>query len=154
MSDPGLDVSVSHSHKIWIAAFARGRRIGIDIEKKRADYQFASIARDHFTKAESNFLALSENPIDVFFHIWTQKEAVTKALGLGLQIPLDLVEVEPDPQAGCRLISLNGVPAPNWHLKALNIDPDYKSALAIEGADATINFKFYEKSLVLETAPN
>ncbi|MEQ1879156.1 MAG: 4'-phosphopantetheinyl transferase superfamily protein [Bdellovibrionia bacterium] len=151
---PGLDVSVSHSHKIWLAAFARGRRIGADIERVRPEFDFSAIVRDHFVASERDEWERSNRNIDVFFHVWTQKEAVTKALGLGLQMPLTDIEVEADPRAGCGLIKLNGRACPEWHLKALAIDPDYKSVLAIEGADATVNYKFYEKSLVpLSSAP-
>jgi phosphopantetheinyl transferase len=152
LSVPGLDVSVSHSHKIWLAAFAQGRRIGLDLERVRPEFDFDSIVRDHFVESEKAKWRDSGCDLGVFFHVWTQKEAVTKALGLGLTMPLTDLEVEADPSCGARLIKLNGHNASSWFLKSLVIDSSYKSTLAIEGVDATINYRFYEKSLVFTPA--
>jgi 4'-phosphopantetheinyl transferase len=89
---PKVDISLSHSGD-WAIACARFKstptfRIGIDIEKVATpDLDILPIV---FTSAEQDLIQL--NPLN-YFRFWTAKEAVLKALGLGLTIDLRELEV-------------------------------------------------------------
>src|SRR5215472_15549004 len=55
-----VEFNVSHSDEIALLAFARGFRIGIDVEKVRSDFNPFEIAERFFSSAERK--ALSEVP--------------------------------------------------------------------------------------------
>lgn len=74
--------NISHSKEYIICAIAPFE-IGCDIEKIRDVKQ--SIANRFFTRDESNFVMDQ----DSFFRLWTLKESFVKAIGTGLNTPLN-----------------------------------------------------------------
>ncbi len=92
-SFPGFNIS--HSGSLAVVVISdQNPEIGVDIEKKH------SIKIEDFigqmTRNEQETIFNSENPLDQFFIYWTQKEAVLKAHGKGLSIPLRSFEVNED----------------------------------------------------------
>lgn len=94
---PGTDFNLSHTGE-WIAlAICPGNgRIGLDIETIDPTFPALEIAREFFLPEEC--LWLSQGPIKRFFQLWTVKEALMKATGLGMSLPPDriLVNVQAD----------------------------------------------------------
>lgn len=84
------DVHFNISHSGGYAALAFGNMpLGVDIECiKQANLR---VAGRFFLKEEYDYI--TEKPereqADAFFRIWTRKEAVVKAVGSGLRIPLN-----------------------------------------------------------------
>jgi len=89
-----LSFSMTHSGEMALFAFGYDREIGVDIEKI-GSHDYEEIAKRFFTETESErLLSLSDDKRAVFFYqLWTRKEAVLKAMGLGLTVPLNQVEV-------------------------------------------------------------
>lgn len=92
-------VNVSHSGDVVIVALAAQTPIGVDVEEidaRRAE----GAARVAFTARENR--AIAELPesvrLDAFFHAWTSREAVMKAVGLGFRLPRDAFDVSVDPR--------------------------------------------------------
>lgn len=108
------------SHTADLGALAIGWRcpIGVDVEQVRPVEQ--EVARHSFSLAEQAELSrLSpQDWLQGFYRCWTRKEAVIKALGLGLAQPLDAFDVTLAPDAPPRLLRLAGQPeAPSqWQL--------------------------------------
>lgn len=92
---PSYHFNCSHSYPFVLIGFSQGYPIGVDIEHVNELEGKIEIAQSFFTQEEYNCYkeAGSENP-STFFHFWTAKEAVIKALGKGLweasQVPLVL----------------------------------------------------------------
>lgn len=140
IQEPGADAvrfNLSHSHEIALIGIARGREIGVDVERIRpvlADWQ---IARRFFSPREA--ADLRSLPADVrteaFFSCWTRKEAYLKARGEGLSCPLDQFDVSLIPGAPPALLSTRGDPSEvsRWSLQALAPAPGYVAAIAVEG---------------------
>ena len=119
-------------------AVARGRRLGVDIERVRADAADERVAEQFFAPGEVAALgAFSESmrPL-AFFNCWTRKEAYIKARGEGLSLRLDQFEVSLAPGEPAALLSTSGDPqeSARWSLRALDTDPGYVAALAVEGS--------------------
>lgn len=90
-----LEFNLSHSQKSVIYAFCFKYAVGIDIEHPRNNCLIDAIVGRHFSKTEQNVLKGLSN-IErqfAFFRGWMKKEAIVKALGLGLHIPLSHIEV-------------------------------------------------------------
>lgn len=123
-----LQFNLAHSHDIAIYAFTLKHAIGIDIEKIQAQYTPA-IAKRYFTAKENADLA--DLPLvkraNGFYNIWSRKEAIIKAIGKGLSIPLCRFSVSLD-----RTSEAIELEHKTWQLIELKIDPNYQSALATD----------------------
>ncbi len=82
---PEFDVSVSHAGEHVVVAVARGPRIGVDVERIR-DVEVDELARSAFSIAEAAELAAlpAGERVGAFFSLWTRKESIVKALGVGI----------------------------------------------------------------------
>lgn len=76
--------NLSHSKDVVTYIISDKYEVGIDIEYKGKERSFVEIAKTCFTKDESYQVEISENKSAVFYKIWTAKEAVLKADGIGL----------------------------------------------------------------------
>lgn len=95
---PGIFFNVSHSGSMAAAAFSE-KEIGCDIEKIAC--HDISIAERFFTRKEVAFIVSAGDDAQLqarFVRIWTLKESIIKAAGLGLSLPLNSFEIIPPPQ--------------------------------------------------------
>jgi len=121
----GIAFNISHGDGVVALAFAR-RPVGVDLEAVRDNLAFNEIGRRFFQPDELRYLE-SGGGAEVrnrFFRLWTRKEAVLKALGVGLS---GLGEVSVlgdhvianDAQGGVMRIALRTLPGPPGHALAL-----------------------------------
>jgi len=129
--------SVSHSHGAALYAVARGREVGIDLERVRSDLPVMELAERFFARSETARIRSlpTASQAEAFFRSWTRKEAYIKALGGGLSIPLDRFDVtqaagEPGP-----VLAMRGDPSSTstWLVRELPAASGYVAALAVEG---------------------
>ncbi|WP_460021313.1 4'-phosphopantetheinyl transferase family protein [Magnetospira thiophila] len=133
-----ITFNLSHGGDEFLMAVARDREVGVDVEPL-ADLPESSsaLARAWFTERENRELAAL--PVNVrdqaFLSAWTRKEAVGKALGLGLGLSPEAVEVSLRPDHPARLRRLNGDrgAADTWHLYHLEPSHGHLGALALTG---------------------
>ncbi len=94
--------NVSHSGDIVICGFSAATEIGVDVEQVREHTDYQRIAARFFSEEENKRLfALPEaERIKTFHEIWVCKEAVIKALGGGLSVPLDSFSICFDSEKG------------------------------------------------------
>ena len=80
----GLRCNLSHTRGLAACAVTRSHTIGIDVELLRNSIDFLAIAQTHFTECECAQIAAAPTELtaDVFFSIWTLKEAYLKAHNL------------------------------------------------------------------------
>ena len=136
-----LRFNLSHCEDQALLAVVRSRRLGLDLERVRPGRDLAAIAGRFFTPAEAAALASFAPPLheQAFFAIWTRKEALLKAFGAGLSLPLDGFCVSADPREPARLESTDFRPpeAERWSLIDVELDSPlahgFRAALAIEG---------------------
>jgi 4'-phosphopantetheinyl transferase len=134
-----LKFNVAHSEDSALYAFARGRQIGVDLERIRPELKIEDIATRFFSAREVQ--VLERVPAHMrhraFFNCWTRKEAFIKAKGLGLSLPLDQFDVTLAPFAPAVLLRtrFDESEALRWSLRALDLGPDYVAAIAVEGSD-------------------
>lgn len=122
-----LDFSLSHSAGTALAAISTIGPVGCDIEARRSAKADPRVAEHFFSLRERADLARrpAEAWIDGFFAIWTRKEAVVKAIGTGLAMPLQSFSVSLD--APARITE----GAAGWKLQPLSAPPGFTAALAI-----------------------
>jgi 4'-phosphopantetheinyl transferase len=121
-----IEFSLSHSGRVALIALTDGTSLGADVEEIRPIPERDQIAARFFHQAEAADLALlGDAEKDVaFFRTWTRKEAVAKALGLGLSLELKSFWVSCGSKGSAELRSLaeGYPPAQSWSL--LDIEPE------------------------------
>ncbi|HEY0281859.1 MAG TPA: 4'-phosphopantetheinyl transferase superfamily protein [Rhizomicrobium sp.] len=83
-----LHFNLSHSGNVVAIALAASD-VGIDVEERHDIPDMHQVASRFFSPLELAGINAATDPIGVFFRIWTMKEAVVKALGGGLSLPLE-----------------------------------------------------------------
>jgi len=132
-----LCFNLSHANGLALFAVTRGRQLGIDIERVRADLADEQVAEQFFSLREVAELRTFSGSVRslAFFNCWTRKEAYIKARGEGLSLPLDQFDVSLAPGGPAILLSTAGNPqeAFRWSLRELTPGAGYVAALVAEG---------------------
>lgn len=113
--------NISHSGQVVACAvLLEPGEIGIDVEKIRE----IEVAKFHkqFSAPEMMQILSSKNPNHTFFEYWTMKEAVMKADGRGMRIPLHNIKLR---RNKATIDDLNI----DWNLYLLNLHETVKSHL-------------------------
>lgn len=141
-----LEFNLSHSGDFALVAVTWERKIGVDVERIRAEMEFERIAHRFFSPNEvSELMALPpEQCQSAFFNCWSRKEAYIKAQGLGLSLSLQSFDVSltPGEPANLRATSLDPNEAARWTLKSLDVDPCYAATVAVMGKN--LEFRFWD----------
>jgi 4'-phosphopantetheinyl transferase len=134
--DDALRFNLSHSNGLALYAITHGREIGVDIEYMRADFPGLEVADQFFSAREVGILrALPPGRRqEVFFTLWTLKEAYVKARGGGLTESLAEVDVSAVLGEAVSLLRISGDTRDfsPWLLQRLAPAPGYSGALAVE----------------------
>ncbi len=129
-----VQFNLTHSYGRALIAVSRGRAVGIDLESVKPDREVAGLAQRFLTSGEQRLIehADADAKSEMFTRVWVAREAAAKALGTGLQVPLNrhAVESMPDAQVG-RMAGPDG----DWLIRFLAVDAGWAAAVAARGID-------------------
>lgn len=119
-----IKFNVSHSGQHGLVAILEKRRIGVDVEehstRRRIDGEILSV----FSKSEQADLArvFGEEKVDLFYSLWTMKEALIKALGIGFYLDPSHFEIPLALRRGSNSSTFRfpQLPSVKWRLKKMN----------------------------------
>jgi 4'-phosphopantetheinyl transferase len=140
--DIDLRFNLAHSGGEALLAMTLGRDVGVDVEQTTRKVDALEVARSFFSPGERAYLAslAGDARADAFFRIWVRKEALVKAVGRGLAMPLGDFEVLGHDVAAGRFVQVQEdgdarvVPS-NWTVQAVDAPPGYVAAVAAEGSN-------------------
>ncbi|OPY30758.1 MAG: holo-(acyl carrier protein) synthase 2 [Methanocella sp. PtaU1.Bin125] len=138
-----LRFNMAHSGDIVLIAIARGREVGVDVERVDASYPFMDTARSYFSEKEYALLlaAPADQRPETFFTLWTRKEACIKAAGKGLHMPLSAVDLSGQGLNSDRQeVVVDGARYTVAGLKPL---PEYLGAVAVEGPLSAVRLRVW-----------
>jgi|SRR5271165_1520084 len=129
-----VSFNLSHTGGLALLAIAGSGRIGVDAEILRPGIEVAELSRRFLAPAEADeILGLpNDAQLAAFFACWTRKEALVKALGGGLSVPLDRFRVTVQADQPPRLISADWEESTQWTLVDVS-EAGIAAALAVEG---------------------
>jgi 4'-phosphopantetheinyl transferase len=135
-TEPMPGFSMSHARGLVAVALGPGPLVGIDVERvavRRVDP--LALARRCFDSGAAAWIAAAAADPALcrqrFFQVWTLKEALVKAVGLGLSLPLDSFAVQADaPHAVTGAPALR--PAGRWRIEQWSPDAGSWAALAVD----------------------
>ena len=129
-----LNFNLSHTQGCAAIILATGHPVGIDIEKRHALNDLLALVDRVCTPSERDELLRNprEKREDLFFQLWTRKEALLKALGSGLRMEPRRVEVG---LAEEREVDLSETLDAScaWRVLSLKAEPGYAAAAAYGG---------------------
>lgn len=99
--------NASHSEDWFVCAVSSHERLGVDVEALHEFADAPAIAARFFTICEQGSLRGlgAADRLVGFFECWTRKEALVKATGLGLTLPLASFDVAVGPRVGNCLVA-------------------------------------------------
>ncbi len=130
-----LRFNLSHSGDIAVLAVTDTCEVGVDVEYVKKELKALDIARRYFSPKESAALesvSLTDQQL-AFFQGWTRKEALLKALGVGLHFPLKDCEVSLLPKEPAKIISVVGHPeaSHDWSIYSFSPKDDFIVAVVM-----------------------
>ena len=134
-----VQFNVSHSNDLAVFALTENYSIGVDVEylNRRSVVDRMKIAQRLFSSADFSLLkALPQcQQNNAFLECWTRKEAIVKAIGKGLDWPLNQFDVTIGPDEPPELLTTRWDPseAKYWSLTSIHPGPDYVGTLALRG---------------------
>ncbi|MGQ0618675.1 MAG: 4'-phosphopantetheinyl transferase family protein [Panacagrimonas sp.] len=115
---PDIQFSVSHTAGLVAVAVSERLRVGIDIEVVKPRPVIDALGAGYYAPDEQRWLATLRDGGErerAFYRLWTHKEAVMKALGIGVLPGDPRVQFEPDEASGhLRLVSPLPSPHASW----------------------------------------
>lgn len=122
--------NLSHSGDYLVYAITKQSLIGIDIEKIKTTQDLPILLKSCLTPRE--YAELEKLPpadqFHTFYQLFTSKESYIKALGIGLNQPLDTLELLFYPQQTSFSLHQR-----SWQIWPVNLHSDYACHFAIEG---------------------
>jgi 4'-phosphopantetheinyl transferase len=132
-----IEFNVSHSGDCALIGITTGTPCGVDIECARIGRSQLTIAERFFCARELEWLKQTKGG---FLRLWTAKEAIIKAVGRGLSIPLSDVDVTDVVNGITSSITLetSGLARRIVSVRGLNLAENYPAAVAVDGDAHTI----------------
>lgn len=133
-----LDFSLSRSGPHWLLALGAGRRVGADLEGGRPlDVDGAS----RFVMSAAELAHVRSAPDgtarrNTFFRCWTRKEAVVKAVGVGIATDLGSVDTQPAEDEPVLVTCAEGPGPDTWLVQDLPVLDGVFAAVAQEARRA------------------
>lgn len=125
--------NVSHSGLNGLIGFAEHDGLGVDLEERAPDRNFDGIGSSVYGPGERRALTAAAGPqkADVFYRLWSLKEALIKALGTGFSLNPSRFEVPAAMLGGARssVFRFPHAPSHSWWLMDLG-EPRFAAAMA------------------------
>lgn len=139
-----LSFNLAHSGDTLLIALRRHGSVGVDVEHFDRSTDIMEVAQANFTENETNSLAALSDPktrLTIFYRYWTRKEAIGKADGRGLLLPLASFDVSFE-SMNSHPIRVNESPDKEgklYFVSDLDLGDGVAGALALETSESPIS---------------
>jgi 4'-phosphopantetheinyl transferase len=118
-----LEFNLSHTSNLALLAVSIDRPVGIDLEQVHPMENLTKLAARFFTVEEHQNIVTADEAdrTELFFRIWTGKEAYLKAIGVGLG-------------------GLQSIMHPDWDVREITPADGFVGAIAAPGKDWEVRF--------------
>jgi 4'-phosphopantetheinyl transferase len=131
-----IHFNMSHAGDYVMIGVTEGAECGVDVEQ-HSQLSEQEIAERFFCRREVEWMKINEFG---FTRLWTMKEAIVKAVGRGLSIPLndvDAVDVATG-NTSRLLLQTPGVDPQTLSIRELRLSEGYSSSIAAVGLEFTL----------------
>ena len=147
-----LFFNLSHSYNYVVYVFTRNMPIGIDVEKVKELADMEGVVDLCFSESEKKWFSKvsSDKKEEIFYKIWTAKEAYIKAIGKGFSFSPKRISLGQQIENRLFVKEIEGNGDNNlWKLITFNPYPDFISSIMVENNNYEIaieNFNFDSQS--------
>lgn len=131
-----ISFNVSHSGRHGLIALAPAGRVGVDVEERTPHRNLEMLIAAVFGPSEQRELAElhGRDRLHLFFSLWTKKEALSKAHGMGLSLDVSRFEIPEDMRVGATsgTFRFAHMPEVEWRLEDIS-NHRFAAAVAYEG---------------------
>jgi 4'-phosphopantetheinyl transferase len=131
LPDERLTFNLSDTKDAVVLAVALDLDLGVDVETVDRRVDHTAVGAHYFTPEEQEHIARSDDAKRTFLELWTRKEAVLKASGVGIMDDLRSLRVD---QAVNKLTIAHpefvALAAAEYHVRTWRIDPAHLISLA------------------------
>ena len=135
-NEEGWTFNISHAGEFVMLAMRKDpsfRRLGVDIEAIRWVEDMHAISQLYFSEDEASAVENQAQP-DLFFQLWTKREALLKAAGMGLNEHMRTIGLGQEKNLiPLELQKSKYLGEDNYHLHSYRIQSDYYACIAVEG---------------------
>lgn len=137
-SAPNLDFNVSHSGTCAGIALSSSGRVGIDLEYHGQMHALRDLEATVMGSRERLLLATlgDDDHARAFLGCWTRKEAIVKAIGVGLSYPVTTIDIPTVPRGGA--VEFTSEDGRLWSVGTVDLDPGVTMSLALAGRKCAI----------------
>jgi len=144
--------NLSHSNHLAVFAFAKNKNIGIDIQQVQGIPDMDGVVNLCFSEFEKEwFYRISPaEKNEIFYKIWTTKEAYIKAIGKGFSFPPDKISLDLNSNNEIVLKEIVGDNnLKRWKLFSFRPKPDFISSVVVENNNYEIeHFNINPQSII------
>lgn len=137
---PGSDLqfNISHSEDLFLYGFVLDVPIGVDLQQVYPISNINTLIKNYFSPYEQQILSTEKKTRlkDLFFRIWTAKEAYLKGTGEGFQRPANSFSICTKTDGLLNFELREDTTTPDnegWNIRELHLAEDYRAALAVKG---------------------
>jgi 4'-phosphopantetheinyl transferase len=139
---PPLRFNLTHTRGLVACALVDGCDIGIDAEQMDPSRPLLDLAEHYFAGTEIAQLRATDGAAraNSFYRFWTLKEAIIKAIGEGLSLPLKRFAFTLAPLS----LTIEGGDAREWHVEECRAVPEHAMAIALRrpsGASVAVSWR-------------
>ncbi|MEA5452793.1 4'-phosphopantetheinyl transferase superfamily protein [Leptolyngbya sp. CCNP1308] len=146
-NEGNIKFNLSHAKGWAIYAIIQHHEIGVDIEAMQPKLSWQNLVERFFSEDEKALIQQTPKSIQrqLFFQAWTRKEAVLKAIGCGLSLSPECIEVALAAAPSTYLAQASWGAKGNYDLSLYDIKlaSNYVGALAIEHNQLGMQFRHY-----------
>ncbi len=147
LKHPGLFFNLSHSGD-YAMAVAADSKVGCDLEAMaplEEDLPAWSLSEEEFKVFKA---APPQDQKEIFYRLWTLKEAYVKAAGMGLALSFKDLSFYLEPYGKARLVKPDR--GDLYHFYESSVIPGYKSSVCVEGEMREVVWKEVDLTELLE----
>jgi 4'-phosphopantetheinyl transferase len=145
-----LQFNMSHSNRLGICAFTKDNAVGVDVERIRELPNLEDMTEICMSEFEKRWFSklppATKN--EMFYKVWTVKEAFIKAIGAGFSFPLVNVEVKIYGNNKCEFHRIKDESGSfgKWRVFTFVPEPNFTASLVTEADNSKIKRFYWEPS--------
>jgi len=145
--------NLSHSGDLLLVGLCLKHELGVDVEVYNRNINHLEIAESVFSTREQYTLRTlaGEKRVEAFYNCWSLKESFIKALGLGLQIPLNQFSMwffNRENKSNLLDCPYNPVLVKQVKSKVFNIDLNYSAAYTCDSSLKEVKYFDYTELVI------
>lgn len=134
---PEIQFNTTHANNIFVLAFVRNSRVGIDLEDLTRSIDVTALSEFLLSDNERAELHSTNEKFhqEELINAWTRKEAFVKAYGRGMSFPIQQLEVSflMNEPAFIKATHWRKAEKNEWHLHGFDLLKSYRGAVAVHG---------------------